>query len=595
MIRFNSRELKYKKPFGAIKKDQVLFLRIETDEDKPVKEAYLVISRDGEEGTLILGSCHQQEVDFNWSGDNPGLYFYYFKVLYQDGSNEVTPSKQLTVYEEDGYEIPQWLKNGVMYQIFPDRFSRNPNYQIPEQNKDYKWREDWGATPDSGPDKDGIVWNKDFFGGNLNGIIDNLDYLKNLGITVIYMNPIFEAFSNHRYDTANYKKIDPMLGDEKIFCSLCQEAADRGIRIILDGVFNHTGSDSLYFNKNGRYDQLGAYQSKNSPYYTWYSFIHFPEQYEAWWGIDTLPAINENAPSYLDYMLRDDDSVVKHWLKCGASGFRIDVADELTDEFLDELRIAVKTTNPQAVIIGEVWEDASNKISYGKRRKYFQGKQLDSVMNYPLKEAIIGYVLGNEDGMGFGNTINTLWENYPENNFYGSMNILGTHDTTRILTIFSQNQSSKSADGENVHTKLFLSLLLWAFMPGIPCIYYGDEIGMAGKEDPFNRGCFDFANKDDEIFMYYKRLIFFRSTMPCMDALYFSPEFSTGNFYGFSRNGEKHKVVVLTNMGEEVCISIDSFHCKKLLDFFSCGNVVFNGSDQFTIKEESGVVLFLEK
>ncbi|MEG1929778.1 MAG: glycoside hydrolase family 13 protein [Anaerovorax sp.] len=591
MIKFYSKGLQYKQPFGAIKKHKPLFLKIEVEKDKPVKEAYFVVCQDEGSTMQIAGTCFQGEIHFHWFSENTGLYFYNFHVIYEDGTEELSATHQLTVYEEDAFEIPSWFKNGVMYQIFPDRFARNKDVPLPKQNKRYRWRETWGASPMRGPDEEGGVWNNDFFGGNLQGIIDNLPYLQDLGITVLYLNPIFEAFSNHRYDTGNYKKIDPMLGDEKTFTLLCQEALDRGIRIILDGVFNHTGSDSLYFNKNGRYDTVGAYQSKESPYADWYSFTHFPNQYDAWWGVDTLPAVNETTPSYLDYMLRDEDSVVKHWLKCGASGFRLDVADELTDEFLDELRIAVKSTKPDGVIIGEVWEDASNKIAYGKRRRYFQGKQLDSVMNYPLKEAIIPYVLGNEDGLTMDHTILSLWENYPERNFYANMNILGTHDTYRILTVLSEDEEPD----EKTYQRLFLVLLLWAFMPGIPCIYYGDEIGMTGKGDPFNRGCFDFSQKNPTIFNFYKRLLSFRKSIGPMDHLYFSPEFAEKKSYGFSRNGEKNRVIILTNMGEKpVSVQIESFHCKKLCDFFSCGTVAFDGIGEFTINKESGLVLYLE-
>lgn len=591
MIRFNSRDSYYKTPFGAVEENTKIFFKIEVEGDRPVLQAYLVMSWDEGETQFIVGEVQHTQCCFSWTAEETGLYFYHFKVIYEDSSEETTPINQLTVSLENKSETPEWLKNGVMYQIFPDRFAKNKNYKAPPQNKRYISRENWGDLPISTPDKDGIVWNHDFFEGNLNGVIDNLDYLAELGITVIYMNPIFEAFSNHRYDTANYKKIDPMLGNEEIFIELCKQAEQRGIRIILDGVFNHTGSDSLYFNKEGRFEEIGAFQSKASKYADWYSFIEFPNKYEAWWGIETLPAVNESSQSYMTYILNDADSVVKHWLRCGASGFRLDVADELPDHFLDQLRVAVKSVKPNAAIIGEVWEDASNKVAYSQRRRYFQGKQLDSVMNYPLKDAIISYISGKLSSSAFANIIETLWENYPAPHFYSCMNILGTHDTSRILTVFLNEDGSYF----KAKQKLYLSLLLWAFLPGIPCIYYGDELGMEGGRDPLNRGCFSFEKRDDEIFMYYKRLLFFRNSIKDLEKFKFHPEISLGNLYGFSRRFGKKTMFVLINMGEyEEVIALEDLQYEKLLDFFLCGTVNFNGIDTFALQKESGIVVYFQ-
>jgi cyclomaltodextrinase / maltogenic alpha-amylase / neopullulanase len=412
MIQFNPRNSYYKNPFGAIESNTDLFLRIKVTGDSPVVSAPLFLTSD-ENGNVvktegspaaITGAAAAQSqgtevlYEFTIQIQQPGLYFYRFEVNYQDNSREQTPDYQLTAYSGD-FITPSWLKNGVMYQIFPDRFARSKNYKALQQNKSYVLREDWGGIPNDKPDSKGIIQNNDFFGGNLRGMIEKLDYMEELGVTVLYLNPVFEAYSNHRYDTADYKKIDPMLGTEDDFRELCETAKGKGIRVILDGVFNHTGSDSLYFNKRGRFPEPGAYQSKDSPYYSWYRFLEFPDQYESWWGIDTLPSVNETEPSFLDYIIRSEDSVIKHWLQCGASGFRLDVADELPDEFLEALHSAVKEIKPDGAVIGEVWEDASNKISYSRRRKYFLGKQLDSVMNYPLKNAVIDYLIHKTDGM----------------------------------------------------------------------------------------------------------------------------------------------------------------------------------------------------
>ncbi|MDE6676401.1 MAG: glycoside hydrolase family 13 protein, partial [Clostridia bacterium] len=319
-----------------------------------------------------------------------GLYFYRFRL---DGrfygcadmrcGNFEPPYKswQLTVFEES-YKTPDWMKGGIMYQIFPDRFYKSGENPI-AGNKIL--REDWGGLPSYKPNSHGKVLNNDFFGGNLNGIYEKIDYLKKLNVSVIYLNPIFEAYSNHRYDTGDYMKIDPLLGTTEDFDRLVKKAKDLGIRIILDGVFNHTGDDSRYFNKYGNYkEELGAHQSPDSRYIDWYCFDEYPSKYTSWWGIETLPAVNERSKSYQNFIF-GHDGVLKNWLRHGIGGWRLDVADELPDFFLEKLRTAVKEESPEALIIGEVWEDASNKISYDERRRYLLGTELDSVMNYPLK------------------------------------------------------------------------------------------------------------------------------------------------------------------------------------------------------------------
>ena len=267
----------------------------------------------------------------------------------------------------------------------------------------------------------------------MEGIIQKLDYLQSLGITCIYLNPIFEAHSNHRYDTADYTKVDPLLGSKEDFKRLCKEANKRGIHIMLDGVFNHTGSDSIYFNRKGRYQTLGAYQSQESPYYDWYQFYQWPEQYACWWNFETLPNVNETNETYNAY-INGTDGVIQTWLKAGADGWRLDVADELPDLFLDDITKAAKQVKPTSMILGEVWEDASNKMAYGQRRRYLLGKQLDSVMNYPFREAIIGFLTGKNPAEMM-ELIMTVLEHYPPSAIHLLMNHIGTHDTERILTV----------------------------------------------------------------------------------------------------------------------------------------------------------------
>lgn len=596
MIQFNPRQSYYKNPFGAIERNTDLFLRIKVTGDRPVAFARLLLTDDSDgsvtakEGQSVKLS-ETELYEFELQIEKLGLYFYRFEVTYQDNNIESTSDYQLTVYPGE-YSTPEWLKNGVMYQIFPDRFARSKNYTAPEQNKEYVLREDWGGMPNDQPDDKGIIWNNDFFGGNLKGITENLEYLEDLGITVIYLNPIFEAYSNHRYDTADYKKIDPMLGTEEDFIELCGKAEEKGIRIILDGVFNHTGSDSLYFNKRGRYPELGAYQSEESAYYKWYRFMEFPEKYEAWWGIDTLPSVNETEPSYLNYIIRYEDSVIKHWLHCGASGFRLDVADELPDEFLEALREAVKETDQDAAVIGEVWEDASNKTAYGQRRKYFLGDQLDSVMNYPLKNAVIDFLVRRTDGRELEQTVNSIWENYPPPAFNALMNIMGTHDTRRILTVLSEN----SRDDDYSRQRLFLDLLITSFMPGIPCIYYGDEIGMKGEKDPFNRLCFEPEKGDPAIRRFFRRLFAFRRKIDGLENYRFRPRASEGGFYSFSRACEKGRIVVAVNAGhQDYLLNLAMKDREILKDFFISGYVSYERQGGFRISENSGIVAWILK
>ena len=460
-------------------------------------------------------------------------------------------SKALREFNKDDEDGPSWLTEGIMYQIFPDRFKRSLSYKIPPMDKDYILREDWGGDPHGGPFEDG-KWNKEFFGGNLAGIQEELDYLENLGVTVIYLNPIFESFSNHRYDTGDFKKIDPMLGDDSLFQELLEEADKKGIRIILDGVFNHTGSDSIYFNKEGRYPELGAYQSKNSIYYPWFDFINYPDTYYSWWGIKSLPQVKETEPSYMDFIARKEDSVIRKWMRMGIGGFRLDVADELPDEFLDLVAATIRTEKSDGTIIGEVWEDASTKVAYGQRRRYFKKRQLDSVMNYPLKESLISYLTDHHNGERIKEEVEKIWENYPRRNFNRLMNILGTHDTERIFTVLKKGLSYEA---EEYHREV-VAFFVWALMPGIPCLYYGDELGYTGGREPDNRKCFSKENKDEIVYNSIKEILDFRRGIEEIGLLEYAPYQAFDGVFSFMRRGEGCLLLVFVNAGEEIKIEI---------------------------------------
>lgn len=452
-------------------------------------------------------------------GLKKGLYFYYFDCggqLFGRGKqldslkfkNLHGISKyQLTIYSKN-YTVPSTLKGGLIYQIFPDRFNKGEDIIL-----NGKIMRTWGEEPYYKPNDEGKILNNDFFGGNFKGIETKLDYLKDLGVNYIYLNPISLAYSNHRYDTANYLKIDPLLGDENSLKSLIKKANLKGIKFIFDGVYNHTGDDSIYFNKYGNFDSVGAYQSKNSKYYNWYSFQEYPKKYTCWWDINILPTINKNSKEFENYILNE---VLPYYFSLGFEGVRLDVVDELPDTFVKKIRKKVKKLNPNAVIIGEVWEDATNKIAYGVRREYFQGGELDSVMNYPLKNAIIDFLLTGESA-NLKSTVFEQLNNYPKNSLNVLMNLLGTHDTARILTVLSgktipiareEARRFKLTDSEFnlavARLKVAFSIMFTLY--GVPTLYYGDERGMQGCKDPFNRRCLDFDSVETEIFNFVKKL-----------------------------------------------------------------------------------------
>ena len=291
---------------------------------------------------------------------------------------------QLLVYR-DAYQTPDFLKKGVMYQIMVDRFFRGGNEP---PRSDVEMAASWDAEISQYPAYPGApLKNNLFYGGDLDGVRAKLPYLKTLGVTVLYLCPIFEAYSNHKYDTGDYMQVDPMFGGREALVRLIAAGDKSGIRILLDGVFNHTGSISRYFNADGRYDSIGAAQSQDSPFYSWYHFDRYPDEYRCWWGVRILPTVNSSNSEYVDFVA-GANGVADTYLTTGISGFRLDVADELDEGLLRALRKRTKSVSHENALVGEVWEDASNKIAYDKRRRYFRGEELDSVMNYPLKNAI---------------------------------------------------------------------------------------------------------------------------------------------------------------------------------------------------------------
>ena len=489
---------------------------------------------------------------------------------------------RFTVYRAD-FETPAWFRRAVMYQVFPDRFAfsddgtaeRGLAYHLSlgqtcELHKSLDEPPRWQARAfENGYSPD------DFYGGTLRGIETKLPYLKELGISCLYLNPIVEARSNHRYDTADYERVDPILGTNEDFAHLAKAAEDMGIRIILDGVFSHTGADSVYFNRYGSYPSLGACQGRGSPYYKWYDFRRFPDDYRCWWGFKDLPEVDECEPSWQEKIVTGEDSVVRQWLRRGASGWRLDVADELPDSVLQLIRRAAKEEKPDAPIIGEVWEDAVVKESYGGRRNYALGYSLDSVMNYPFRSAALDFAHGRIDARALRDFLRAQRMNYPEPMYYCLMNLLGSHDMERLKTALATDITVKSLpraeqlklrfDEASLERALRLEKLCAALqfsIPGVPSVYYGDEQGMEGVGDPFNR--MPFREGDRELHEYYVNVSALRGS----DAIFAEGEaeflalsadaLAVVRFRGEQKSASDSVFLTVINRGgeEEFCVDL---------------------------------------
>lgn len=575
-IPFNSRSTYFKSKFGSVTEGEEITFRIAVPCSFNIGGAFLMVKKDGEEYTEYKMNYESRTGEDSESYTvtvkigECGLYFYRFDFLGGYGRGSILNGGDgVGVFSDNGqgftdwqltvsknFDTPQWLKGGIIYQIFPDRFM-NSGKEKQNVPSDRIIRSDWGGEPYFRPDRNGEVLNNDYFGGDLEGIRQKLPYLKDLGVTCIYLNPIFEAHSNHRYNTADYGKIDPLLGDEEDFEKLCKSADEMGIKIILDGVFSHTGDDSVYFNRKERYNCVGAYQSKDSEYAEWYKFHHFPDKYDSWWGFKTLPEVKEESPSYREFICGDDGIAAK-WLKMGAGGFRLDVADELPDIFLDDLKKAVKKAKPDALLLGEVWEDATNKFSYGVRRRYLLGDQLDSVMNYPFAEAILEFCrAGNAEQFMSG--IMNIVENYPKQCLDVMMNHIGTHDTVRAITrLAGESSDYRDREWQSSHKlsffeyrqgieRLKLAAALQYTLPGVPSVYYGDEAGLQGYRDPFNRGCYPWGNENRELIDFYRTLGKIRRENSVFKEGKFTPVSAAMGCVAYTREDETGGILIIAN------------------------------------------------
>lgn len=580
-IPFDSRKIYYRSPFGAVEQNTAIHLRVLIPKNLHTGQIELCVKYDYDYNweffNMIWSGSFDEDTEVwecDFTPDKIGLYWHGFRLHTQYGVRYIAPSDpknvstiecnpgrawQITCYKK-GFETPKWPVGGVMYQIFPDRF----NFSGEEKNltrTDFKRNKDWYALPQWQPDSNGEITNSDFFMGDIKGIEQKLDYLESLGVSCIYLNPICEAYSNHRYDTGDYSTVDPILGTEDDFKSLCSEAKKRGIHIINDGVFSHTGSDSVYFNRSGRYGSGGAYNDKNSPFASWYKFNEWPNNYHSWWGFNTLPEVIETSPSFNEY-INGKNGIIRKWMRCGNSGWRLDVADELPDVFLERLRKSVKEENSQAFIVGEVWEDASNKESYGARRRFLLGEQLDSVMNYVFRNAIIDFCRG-QDARYTMDSIMSVIENYPRPVLRVLMNSLSTHDTERVLTMLAGEPLNNRDRAWQVNQKLNeeqrsrgvklmkLACAMQYTLPGFPCVYYGDEAGMEGYRDPFNRCCYPWGRENTELIEWHKQLGNMRKTCSALWDGDFINVFAEGRRLAYIRHDNKSVLYCTFNTGNE--------------------------------------------
>lgn len=428
---------------------------------------------------------------------------------------------------------PAWVRDAVFYQIFPDRFAKSALVRKPRN------LQDWDATPTFHAYK----------GGDLMGVVEHLDYLIDLGINAIYFNPVFQSASNHRYHTYDYYNVDPMLGGNAALRTLLDEAHARGIRIVLDGVFNHASRGFFQFHdimENGHF----------SPYIDWFKIDRWPlnayneheePNYEAWWNLHALPKFNVSNPDVREFLM----GVAEHWIRFGIDGWRLDVPAEIKDDtFWQEFRRRVKAINPEAYIVGEIWHDS---------RHWLKGDQFDAVMNYLLTKLCIEFfIAGDMDpslvkgtslwpvrdigAHEFALEIEALLKLYPPEVTAVQLNLLDSHDTARFITMANGDWSA-----------LGMATLFEMVYPGAPCIYYGDEIGIAGGRDPLCRGGFPWETErwNTDLRDFFKKAVALRHNHPALRHGAYNTLYAQGSLYAIARTLPDDRLVVIFNVGTE--------------------------------------------
>ena len=554
--------LLFKFPKGVVCKNQSVKFHIDYLDKKEPKVVYFMIKKDEDSDYQYLEMKQNNGYEITHTFESNGHFWYNFQLVFDDfcvylnrtfdHRSYISSDKgedYLQLVTEKEYDCTNSLQGGIIYQIYVDRFCRVGEVK---ERKPLILRDDWCGKIKKNT-SDPLIINLEVFGGNINGIISKLDYLKELGVTTIYLNPISMANSGHKYDTADYMKIDDMFGTESDFKNFVELSKEMGIKVVIDGVYNHTGSDSIYFNKEGRFDTLGAYKSKDSVFYKWYNFINYPDEYMSWWGFDTLPNINGECEEFHNY-IAGKDGVLEKFLKLGVAGVRLDVVDEINDKFVKKISEKVKEFGKDNVIMGEVWEDAATKIAYSYRRKYFSDNELNSVMNYPIKETVLKYIFSG-DPTDLESTIRMLENNYPKVVKDNLMNFLTTHDTKRVFSeILKAND-----DNEELAKKLYqIASTLIFTLPGVPSIFYGDEYGMKDNDDS-SRGCFDWENYKNDTYEWFLKLTKIRKLKVFKDGE-INVLYSKNGKFVFERFSDSERVIVavnMTNSGLDIALNGD--------------------------------------
>ena len=537
--------------------------------------------------------------------EDGGLFYYEYlflrgaETLFTHTEDNVTFTLQphsegrfRLLVTEVGQSTPAWFAGRTMYHVFVDRFAKGRGERRADAVYHTNWNEEieqFGAYPGA------PVKNNEFFGGTLWGIIDKLEHLQSLGVGVLYLSPIFKAASNHKYDTGDYETVDPQFGGEAALQALLAACRERDIAVILDGVFNHTGSDSRYFNMEGHYDTVGAYQSRQSPYADWFYFKQFPDRYECWWDIKILPKLKLANSAVHDYFV-GEGGIIEKYTRMGVSGWRLDVVDEVPDRFLDELCARVsKETDGQGIVIGEVWENAADKIAYGKRRRYFRGRQLHSVMNYPVRNGVIAFVRDG-DAAALCRALREIWGSYPTSVSHSLMNLLSTHDTERILTVLGgapDDGTRTNAELREVRLTpterrravklLKMAAAIQYTVFGVPSVFYGDEAGLEGYHDPFCRRPYPWGNEDENLLAHYRALGRIRAENAVLSDGDFAILHESANAVAYERKSDKGHLIVAANRGNAPLTLTLPGEGRELLFGKKCGKRVSVLTDEVKI------------
>ena len=568
-VAFDSRNASDKTPFGAVTAGSDIAFSLGALPG--VEQVTLVVEKRTLEGNYDVltyaelarvplvrtsaGADRRERWSAHFKFDAPAVYGYWFEVKIGGRTlvfeNNATPvywtqekgaggagtiaempssTRRIRRYRQTvhvPYSVPAWAKDAVYYYIFPERFRNGDRRNDPKpgvdkfHDKTVEFHEDWNDKPWKPHSGDGSddEYSNDFFGGDIAGIIQKLDYIRSVGANTLYINPMFTASSNHKYDTADWKHIDPHFGTNADFARLCREAAKRGIRVIPDASLNHSGADSIYFDRYGTRGGQGAFEGGRinpaSPYASWYTFdakqAEPDKQFKGWVGVADLPELNKADPSWRAFAYGAPDSVTRTWLNAGASGWRMDVAPWVPDDFWREWRSVVKQTRPDALTIAETWFDSS---------KFFLGDEFDSTMNYIFRNAVLDYANGGDAALMVAN-LEQMREAYPPQTFAALMNLLSTHDSARSLDVFGDvDGKSTPQQVALAKQKLRLAVFFQMTYPGSPAIYYGDEVGVTGGADPMNRGTYPWADRgghpDNALLADFKRLTLLRRDLPVL-------------------------------------------------------------------------------